>query len=291
VPTVLENGSSVLQVNEQIYKRFENQQKCAFFLGLDLYIFGEIICQLVTKKDAYNSLNAVSGILVGQFDKRLPEAATKFLNEPKKISEHEQRMSVYAHKEGVDLFYFIPEFSTGRVNDDFGFTIDQIYYHVQSNKVFDVSGRGMDDFTSFPMCIKSTVPSEKWDENILLQFLYKLGIFYDAEIDKEDFAQLKKTQIKKPSNLQSILRLNRPGTTFKTLLDLSSQGKIWLFDMLLQFLARNKIKLNKNIRPSQVFTEEKLKLLDTYSDYFNSSGSPAEKRNRDIILAKLLMDI
>ena len=291
MPDVLENGSKLLKINEETYNRMDRMQKCAFMLDMDFYVFSEVIYQLISQKDVYNPLNVISGILVGELNEAsLIDAINKFLDNPRELSRMD-RMITYATDNGVYSFYFIPNFDPSRINDEYGFTIDQVFYKVKSNELIDTTGRGLKDFTSLPIIIKSTSSTDRWTEQTLLMFVYKIGILYDSEIDEDDFRALQEKDFKKPPNLHLLLRLNRPGTSIKVLMSLCPQASIWLFDMVIRLVGQWGVKLKENIRPSQVFTDEKLKLLDLYSDYFNSSGSPSEKRNRDRIIAKLLVDI
>ena len=54
---------------------------------------------------------------------------------------------------------------------------------------------------------------------------------------------------------------------------------------------QRELSIKEDIKPSRILNEEKFKLLDLYSDYFNSSGSPYEKANKAKLLAKMLLDI
>jgi len=288
---VLENGSEKLKINRETHSRIDRQQKCSYSLGLDFYIFGEVIIQLLLRNKNYNYLNVVSGIYVGNLSFHdLNNVVNKFFENPKVISILDNVVTFF-HNDGIDSFYFIPQFNPEKLNDVYGFTIDQIYYNPKTDQIIDTSGRGMNDILSTPIQIKSTVPAEKWNETTLSNFLNKIGFFYDAEISHDDLSDLKRKDFEKPPNIKNILRLNRPGYAFRAMIEICPQAKLWLFDMIIQFLSQWNMKLRDNMRPSQVFTEEKLKLLDLYSDYFNTSGSPSEKRNRDRILAKLLVDI
>ena len=289
--TVLENGSSSLKISPEVYERFQKQQKCAFDLGMDLYIFGEVIHELLSRNPKYNPLKVVSGIFVGELNEEtLDELVKKFFIQPRKMSVLD-RMVTYYHSDGVDCFYFLPDFDPLVVNTLYGITLDQIYYQISSNKVFDPSGRGISDFNSLPINIRSTVPYDQWTNEILFVFLFKIGLFYDSKIDDEDYDKLKVFNFSRPHNIEYLLTLNRPGSSLNTLIQLCPNAKTWIFDTLLRCFSEWGIQLRENIKPSQVFTDEKLKLLNLYSDYFISSGSPSEKRNKDKLLAKLLVDI
>lgn len=288
MPTVLENGSKLLKVDPLTFQRFEKQQKCAFAMESDLFIFGEVIHQLLSKNKQPNPLKVVSGIFTNV--KSIDDTVNLFFDSPKKISKMDQ-ISIFMHNDGIDAFYFIPEFDPNKLNDEYGFTIDQVYYSPHKNTLIDTSGRGVADFTSLPVIIKSTSSSDKWDKITLMSFLSHIGFFYDSEISDEDMEKLKSMQHEKPYYLHNLLRLNRPGSSLKCFCDICPQAKLWLFDMIIDFLGKSNIRIKENVRPSQVFTEEKFNLLNLYSDYFNTSGSPQEKRNRDSILAKLLVDI
>ena len=66
---------------------------------------------------------------------------------------------------------------------------------------------------------------------------------------------------------------------------------MWIFDSLLKSLATWKIPVKENLKPSTILSDEKLKLLDLYSDYFANSGSDYEKANKAKLLAKMLLDL
>jgi len=292
VPTVPEkSGSEILKFDRNLYNTFQNIQKCAFVLKCDFYIYGHIIHELLSHRKQYNHENAISAIFVSKRqEEKIIESIKDFFKDPVFILNGDRLIS-FRCENRVMTFYFIPDFDPKKINSETGFTIDQIYYDVKNNKLIDTTNYGIEHFSSIPLVVKSTVSKAEWDQETLYNFLLKVGTYYDSTIDVEDFENLKKMKINFMDKLGTLFWLNRPGTAIMTLMNLFDPSKYWIFDVVLKLAAFYKIEIKENIKPTKVLDEKKLKLLDLYTDYFNSSGSHKEKTEQGRTLIKLLISV
>ena len=237
----------------------------------------------------YNPTKIISCILISE-KQDIKEIIKKHFNQPRQKYKTE-RLTAFVTKEGWHMhFYFLPQFVPTAANNEYGFTIDQIYYSLKENKIYDPTGRGVNDFNAMPLIIKNTSVPDKWNEIVLMEFILKIGTYFDSKIDEDDFESLKKTSITNLPDIYFLLWTNRPGTALRTLLEIVPRSDVWIFDTILRMMSLWNEKIKEKIMPAKVLTEEKLKLLDLYSDYFNSSGSLTEKQNKGKILVKLLLD-
>ena len=288
---VAENESKILKFGKDFYDTFQNIQKIAFSLECSCYVYGSVIHEILSRREIYNPRKFIDVIFVCSLNKKdFFRSINKFFNlrhvtyvDPVAICEIENEYNLN--------FYFLPDFVATVFNTEFGFTIDQIYYNIKENKLIDTTGEGLNHFTSLPMIIKTTADKDHWNEDLALQFLLKVGTFYEAQIDDEDFASLKEMPFEHFNELEMLLLLNRPGTAIKTLLELFPESEKAMFDALLKIFFNWKVSIRENMSPLKVFNEEKFNLLDLYSDYFNSSKDEAEKRKKAITLAKILIEI
>ena len=290
VQNVLEkNATEILHLNQDLYQLFSNVQKCAVELDCKAYVFGFFIQEKMTHQKGYNPGNVIE-ILFTSEDKSqdLKKNIETFFDSPQRLCVL-GALSYRIHNFDLE-FYFVPDFSPHTINTDFGFTIDQIYYDIKENKLIDCTKEGMNHLTSSPIVLKSTVPQEKWDLNILELFVMKFGSYYNSKIHEDDYEKLKQLDFVEFNNFIKVFWLNKPGSAMGLLFNLFPQSKKIIFNELLKILFEKKISMKESINPLQVFSEEKLNLLNLYGEYFASSATDREKRDRDTTLVKLLID-
>lgn len=280
VQNVRENGSEILKFNRELYDIFQNIVKYSFALKTECFVHGHIIQELLSKSKIYNPQRLIETILTCQ-----PQEyeLTQFFPEIKKI-----RSNIYALNNYVLVFYFLPHFSPYNLNTDNGFTIDQLYYSIKNNLLIDTSGKSLEHFSN-PIILKTTANSEKWDTNLVMGFVNRSGFYYDTKIEQDDYKKLSKLSIERPNMISHLFWLNQPGAAIKSFIEICPQSKSWIFDTILKLCGFYNIKLDENIKPSKIFTNEKFRLLNLYGDYFINSAIPEEKREKIQTFIKLII--
>lgn len=274
------NGSETLKFNRELYDIFQNIVKYAFELKTESFVYGHIIQELLSKSKVYNPHKLIEIILTCEYQEY---DLTQFFPEIKKT-----RTNVYSFNNYVLVLYFLPHFSPYKMNTDNGFTIDQLYYSIKNNLLIDTSGKGLEHFSN-PIILKTTANDEKWDTNLVMGFINRLGFYYEAKIEQDDYEKLCKLPIERPNMISHLFWLNQPGTALKTFIEICPQAKSWIFDTILKLCGFYNIKLDENIKPSKIFTNEKFKLLNLYGDYFINSATIEEKKEKIQTFIKLIL--
>lgn len=261
--------------NEKTEKIFKDIISCSELLNCNAYIYGTFIWQTMLKNDKYNPQNLISVI----FDTEKKEN-DKFKKIFPNLLAYDSNSEFFMSDNFKIHTIYLKDFNPNKVNSVSGFTTSQIYYDIKTEKLIDSSGSGIKHLLSKPIIIKSTSDFENW---IWEDFIFILGTFYDSKIDEEDEANLIKLSIEKFEDLDFLFYMNRPGTAIDCLIRLFPSSKNSLFNQILSICGSSNILINENINIKEVFSVEKLKLLDLYSDYFKTSNIPIDERLKTLI--------
>lgn len=95
--------------------------------------------------------------------------------------------------------------------------------------------------------------------------------------------------------VNSLLLTYKPGWAIKFITENINNGREWVFDQILNFVIKNNIPIQDDIKISEVFSKERLDLVDLYNVFFLSNRETPEfkkdQTNRIITTLRLLFNV
>jgi hypothetical protein len=270
-----------IELDDNIKKIFQDIRNCTVLLNCEGFIYGTVLWQYFLKTQEYNPQKLISVILNIKKPNNVSDLLQDIFQE---IIAEDSNVVYYNDKIFKVHIAFIENFDPYK-SDLNPFTISQIYFDIKNENIIDVSGTGIKHLTSTPIIIKSTIDYKKWQWE---DFIFNIGTFQNSIIDEEDEIKLSKLSDLKFYGLDFLFFLNRPGTAIKELIKIFPMAKNSLFGQILSKCKLFNILISENINIKKVFSDEKLKLLDLYGNYFRSSSVSINERFKTLI--RLLVD-
>lgn len=181
-------------------------------------------------------------------------------------------------------FWCVPEFEPEKPVDH-GFTVDHLYYEPSTNKLFDSTGSGEQDITAETPVARAV----QWNDDTPRAFAIESGIFGRVHVPDEQMERLRSTV--HVARLDVLLWTPRPGSAYRFTKEVFPNGAFDSFASLLLLAGGWAMTAKEGTSPGKVLDDEKLKLIDVYSEYFfrKRTGTRRSRSYREKILMKILL--
>lgn len=274
-------------------------QNTASQQGCSCYLYGDYANFLLKNENHFIKDNLVKLIICGTSfsNQSFYEELSKNITINKEFENNENKYCFFSNGYIFDLMISKNSICNSLPGN---FNVEKLAVNLQNFSFVDCGE--LKDIQNSIVVIKNINNYSKWDMSDIFGFATLFASYSKSQIDTENLSFIKSKNIKnypisnKKTNSELLLDMlltYRPGSAIK-LIESIPGGREFLFELLIDFSIKNDIHLSEDISIKEIFSKNRLDLLDLYNDFFLSEiikpELPKERTNRITTTLKLLFD-